>query len=180
MALKAVRRKSTGAWKISGTVAGIRIQKRASTNNRRLAEEEAAALEARILREQWHGPKAASRTIGEAMVSFADAVPRSPRTFSRLARLCEAIGERTPLTAIDQDMLSRLRETLLKPDASPATFTREIGSPLISVLRYAARQNWCSEPRLILPRLSQGEQSSSFQLRRKSLSRPLPITSNRY
>jgi len=70
MALKVVKRKSTGAYTISGTILGRRIQLRAATNNRHLAEEQAASLEARILREQWHGPKTASRTIGEAMVSY--------------------------------------------------------------------------------------------------------------
>src|SRR6516165_682935 len=123
MALKVVRRKSTGAWTISGSVAGIRIQKRASTNNRRLAQEEAAALEARILREQWHGPKPGSRTIGEAMLSYAEAVPRSSRTLRRLVRLCDAIGPDTKLAAIDQDALSRVRAKL-QPDASPVSFAR--------------------------------------------------------
>jgi integrase len=157
MALKVVKRKSTGAWTISGTVAGIRIQKRASTNNRRLATEEAAALEARILREQWHGPKPGSRTIGEAALSYAEAVPRSSRTLKRLARVIAALGDgSTPLAEIDQDALSRLRAQLLKPGAGPATFAREIGVPLRALMRYAARQDWCREPHFLLPRPSAG------------------------
>jgi len=140
MALKVVKRKSTGAWTISGTVEGMRIQKRAQSNNKRLAEEEASALEGRLLREAWHGPRPASRTIGQAMRSYADAVPRRPRTIQRLARLLAVIREDAPLTAIDQDVLTQLRDRLLKPDASPATFAREIAEPLRAMLRYAARQ----------------------------------------
>ena len=123
MPLKIVKRRSTGAWTISGTVDGIRIQRRASTNNRRLAEEEARALEAQILRERWHGPKLGSRTIGEAMLSYEDAIPRSRQTRRRLARLVDAIGENTTLSSIDQDTLSRVRAKL-QPNASPAAEPR--------------------------------------------------------
>jgi len=157
MALKVVKRKSTGAYTISGTILGRRIQLRAATNNRHLAEEQAASLEARILREQWHGPKTASRTIGEAMVSYAEAVPRSRQTFRRLARLCETIGERTPLSEINQDALTQLREKLLKPDASPATYRREVITPLAAVLNFAEKQGWLDRvPHFIIPKLPQG------------------------
>jgi len=61
MPLKVVKRKSTGSWTISGTVLGRRIRLRASSNNKRFAEEEATALEARMLREAWHGSKAGQR-----------------------------------------------------------------------------------------------------------------------
>jgi integrase len=74
----------------------------------------------------------------------------------RLARLCDAIGEQTPLATIDQDVLTRLRDKLLKPDASPATFAREIVEPFRAVLRYAARQGWCPEPHFISPKRSPG------------------------
>src|SRR5262249_465059 len=76
MALKVVRGKSTGAWTISGTINGVRVQKRAQSNNKRRAEEEAAALETAMLREDWHGPRPAAKTIGQAMVSYAEAVDR--------------------------------------------------------------------------------------------------------
>jgi hypothetical protein len=66
MTLKVVRRKSTGALTISGTVAGQRIQQRAASNRLALAEEEAAALEADILRTNWHGERRGSRTLTPA------------------------------------------------------------------------------------------------------------------
>ena len=121
-----------------------------------MAEEEAAAIEARMLREAWHGPRPAAKTVGQAMLSYAEAVDRSPRTYSRLIRLYRVIGENTPLSAIGQDTLTRLRGQLLKPDASPATFAREIIEPLRAVLRYAARQGWCPEPHFVLPKRPHG------------------------
>jgi len=156
MALKVVRRKSTGAWTISGTINGVRVQKRAQSNNKRRAEEEAAALETAMLREDWHGPRPAAKTIGQAMVSYAEAVDRSPRTYSRLIRIGREVGENTPLAAIDQDLLTRLRGQLLKPDANPATFAREIVGPLRAVLNYAADLGWCDRLRLKAPRQAEG------------------------
>jgi len=156
MALKVVRCKSTGAWTISGTINGVRVQKRAQSNNKRRAEEEAAALETAMLREDWHGPRPAAKTIGQAMVSYAEAVDRSPRTYSRLIRIGREVGENTPLAAIDQDLLTRLRGQLLKPDANPATFAREIVGPLRAVLNYAADLGWCDRLRLKAPRQAEG------------------------
>jgi hypothetical protein len=119
MPLKVVRRKSTGAWTISGTVGGMRIQKRASSNNIRLAQEEATALEARLLREEWHGAKRGTKTFGEAVLSYAEAVPRAKGTYRRLIRLWHAIGESTPIASIDQDAVIRARDRMLKPAAIP-------------------------------------------------------------
>jgi len=50
MPLTVVRRKSSGALTITGTVAGTRIRRRAQSDSLALAREEAAALEAEILR----------------------------------------------------------------------------------------------------------------------------------
>jgi hypothetical protein len=53
-----IRTWATGsALTIVGTVAGQRIRKRTQTSDYRLACEEAAALEAEILRTEWHGER---------------------------------------------------------------------------------------------------------------------------
>jgi integrase len=157
MPLKVVKRKSTGAWTISGTVAGQRVQLRASSNNRRLAEEEAAALEAELLRAQFHGPRHGTKSFGEAALSYAKAVPRPRDTLLRLARLVDAIGESTPLNAIDQDAVARTREKLLKPGTSAATYIRGIITPLRAVLNYAVKQDWLERvPHFTIPKQPQG------------------------
>ena len=75
MPLSVVRRKSTGALTIAGTVAGRRVQ----SNDPKLAAEEAAALEADLLRTAWHGERRGSRTFAEAALSYLEAAPRSGR-----------------------------------------------------------------------------------------------------
>jgi hypothetical protein len=69
MPLKVIRRKETGSLTIDGTVAGQRIRRRAASNNVSLAREEAAALEAETLRQEWHGERRGARSFSEAVVS---------------------------------------------------------------------------------------------------------------
>src|SRR5262249_3686205 len=137
MPLKIVKRKSTGALTISGTVAGQRVRRRAQSNTLALAREEAAALEAEMLRTEWHGPKPEARSLAEAMRRYLGAVPRGPATQPRLARISNVPPDNIPLAAIDQDRLARLRTAMLRPDASPATYTREIIAPLRAVILHA-------------------------------------------
>src|SRR5215472_12429375 len=92
MPLRVVRRKSTGALTISGTVAGQRVQRRAQSNNPKLAEEEAATLEAEILRGQWHGEKRGARSFSEAALSYLEVFDRSESTKARVRRLTLALG----------------------------------------------------------------------------------------
>jgi hypothetical protein len=72
MPLTVVRRKSSGALTITGTVAGRRIRRRAQSDDPKLAEEEAAALEAELLRTAWHGERRGSRTFAEAALSYLE------------------------------------------------------------------------------------------------------------
>jgi integrase len=149
MPLKVVRRKSTGALTITGTVAGQRIQRRAQSDRLALAEEEAAALEIEILRSEWHGERRGARTLDVALVSYLEAQPRHENTKARLRRLRAALGD-VKLSTIDQDTVSQLRAAL-SPGAAPATVTREIITPLRAVLQHAYLRGWCDPPRFIVP-----------------------------
>jgi hypothetical protein len=80
MPLRVMKRKSTGALTISGTVAGQRVRRRAQSNTLALAREEAAALEAEMLRTEWHGPKSGAHSLADAMQSYLKAVPRGAAT----------------------------------------------------------------------------------------------------
>jgi integrase len=141
MPLKVTRRKSTGALTISGTVAGQRVQRRAQSDRVALADEEAAALEAELLRTEWHGERRGVRTFAEAVVSYLEAAPRRESTKRRLRRVREALGV-VKLSEVDQDAVTRLQASLC-PGAAPATILREIITPLRSVLRHAKRRGWC-------------------------------------
>jgi integrase len=155
MPLTIVKRKSTGALTISGTVAGQRVQRRAQSDSLALAREEAAALEAEMLRTEWHGERRGSRSFDEALVSYLEAEPRSERTKATLRRIRAALGAVT-LGQIDQDMVSRLKARALRPGAKSATYTREIVTPLRAVLRHAADLGWCDSPRIKAPKATKG------------------------
>jgi integrase len=156
MPLKVKRRASTGALTITGTVAGHRIRKRAESDDPKLAEEEAAAIEAEILRTAWHGERRGARTFAEAVSSYLDAAPRTESTKARVRRLLLALGPAARLGEIDQGMVARLRAKLLRPDASPATFCRGIIVPLRAILRHANRRGWCDAPVFEIPRRPEG------------------------
>jgi integrase len=155
MPLIITRRRSTAALTISGTVAGQRVQRRAQSDNLALAREEAAALEISILRTEWHGERRGARSLDEAIVSDLEAEPRSEHTKAALRRIRAALGP-ISLGQIDQETASRLRRTILRADAKPATYAREIVTPLRALLRHAAEMGWCDPPRIRAPKASQG------------------------
>src|SRR4051812_38105873 len=93
MPLKIIRRASSGALTISGTIAGRQFRRRAQSNDIRLAREEAAALEAESLRIQWHGERRGVRTFAEAAVSYLKAEPRSESTITYIEKIGDVLGE---------------------------------------------------------------------------------------
>jgi integrase len=156
MPLTVGRRKSTGALTIVGTVAGTRIRRRAQSDDPKLAAEEAAALEADILRTAWHGERRGSRSFAEAALSYIEAAPRSEHTRAYVRRMLLALGGEVRLEQVNQDAAIRLRRILLKPDAKPSTYLRQIVTPLRAVLRHAADRGWCNTPRIAAPKTPGG------------------------
>jgi integrase len=158
MPLKVVRRKSTGALTITGTVAGHRIQRRAASDRLALAEEEAAVLEAGLLRGEWHGERRGSRSFDEALESYLNATPHHENTKRRLRRIRDALGD-VKLSEVDQDTIIRLRLSLSLPgsrEIGPATILREIITPLRSVLHHAQHRGWCDPVYFETPRVVGG------------------------
>src|SRR5215472_2613870 len=155
MPLTVIRRASTGSLTITGTVAGTRIRRRAASNDPKLAAEEAAALEAELLRTAWHGERRGSRTFAEAVTSYLEAAPRTESTKARIRRLLLALGT-ARLNELDQGAIARLKKAVLRPDASPATVSRGIIVPLRAILRHAHRRGWCDAPAFEIPRLPEG------------------------
>jgi integrase len=151
--LRALPRQPSG-FTISGTVAGQRVRRRAQSNSAKLAREEAATLEAEILRTTWHGQRRGARPFAEAAASYLEAAPRSEHTTAYVRRILAALGD-VRLSQVDQDTAARLRSSLL-PSAQPSTYSREIITPLRAILRYAAELGWCDVPRIRAPRQPQG------------------------
>jgi integrase len=147
MPLTVTLRKSTGSLTITGTVAGQRIRRRAASDRPELAAEEAAALEAEILRIQWHGPRRGVRSFAEAALSYLEAAPRSTNTKDYVRRILVALGD-VKLGQVDQDAAIRLRRVVLRADAGAATYLRQIVTPVRAILRHAAQRGWCDMPHL--------------------------------
>lgn len=161
MPLKVHRRKDTGTLWITGTVRaagqakGVRLRRRAGTDDLRLAQEEAAGIEREILRGHHLGERPQSRSFAEAVASYLDHEPRSPETHAFLARLLVHFRE-TPLERIGQEQVDRARSIVLRPGAAPATVKRNLIVPLRAVLRHAERRGWCRAPAFDLPREPKG------------------------
>jgi len=153
--LRIERRPDTGALTIVGTVAGERVRKRAESNNLRLAQEEAAALEGELLRTQWHGPRRGTRRFAEAVKLYVDTEERSQSTLDRLERLVRVMGE-VKLGDIRQETINRIARTLLQPGAAPATLERGVIVPVRAVMRLAADEGWCDQPRFRAPKREAG------------------------
>lgn len=155
MSLRVSRRKESGSLTIIGTVAGQRIRRRAASDNISLAREEAAALEAQILRSEWHGERRGTRSFAEAVISYLDIAPRAIGDKRRLGRILLALGD-ISLTSIDQESIDRVRQHILSPSASPGTVRRGIIVPIRAVLLHAHRRGWCDVPSFEIPRESEG------------------------
>lgn len=141
-----------GLW-ITGTVTpagasqGVRIRRRAGSDDPGLAAEEATALAAQILRDHHHGERRGSRGWAEAVASYRAFQDRSPGTIALLIRLTRHFRD-TPLRQIDQAAIDRACRAILRRDAKPATRLRNVIAPVRAVLQHAARRRWC-DPVLI-------------------------------
>ena len=155
--LRVVRRPDTGALTIVGTVPGRPpVRKRAASDNPRLAQEEAAVLEAELLRAEWHGPRRGDRTFAEAVTSYLETLRRSPGTHARLTRILLAAGDGVRLRDCNQQLVNRIARRMLIPGASQATLKRGVITPMRAVLTHAFKQGWCDPPLFEVPKEQEG------------------------
>ena len=148
MPLKVVTRPGTRILWLSGSVRGQRIRESAGTDNRALADEKRAAREASAFRAAIHGDRV-SRPFAEAVLAYLKR-PRSDDTRHRIGRVLAGLnrlGRRNVgCEQVDQNLLDRLCDVMLRPKAADSTRLREVISPVKSVLRHAAIRGWCSLP----------------------------------
>ncbi len=142
----------TGTVTPAGTKVGVRIRRRAGSDDPRIAREEASAIETSIIRNAHLGERPASRGWGEAVASYKAHEKRSLGTLALLIKLTKHFRD-TPLDRIDQDAVDEARRALCRPDASPATVARNIIVPIRAVLNHAAWKGWGPEPRIKAPEI---------------------------
>jgi integrase len=166
MPIDVVIRKQTGAITLSGTIplknGTYRVQRKAKSNSVALAREEAALLEAEILRTDWHGERRDAHVFDEAIVKYMEAKPRSAVTAAYVERLRKEIGGDTPLSMIDQDMITRLRREHQEAAAAAgttykeSTLLRNVIAPLRAILILAAKRKLCARPEFDTPTIVEG------------------------
>lgn len=157
MSLKVIRRKDSGTLQIVGRVAGQFIRRGAQSRTLALAQEEAAALEARILREAFHGKRRGDKPFFEIAGAYLKAEPRHPVNAKRIGKIVEALGPNVIAYQVDQETVDALRDRLLRPRPSPATARAEIITPIRAILNFGFRRGWCERPSFELPRIKQGQ-----------------------
>jgi integrase len=156
--LRVVVRPDTGALTIVGTVAGVRVRRRADTNSRATAEREAIRIAHEILTEQAHGKKPGSRSLQDAIILYIDTSPRAPQILRLLDRILVAIGRApVPLAEINQSFINGLKPKMMSADARPGSITRTIISPIRAVMNLACDEGWCTPPRFKAPKTRRGE-----------------------
>lgn len=161
MPLKLTRRPGhPGLW-ITGTVTpagsaqGVRVRRRAGSDDPRIAREEIASLEASILRAAYHGERAPVRGWGEAVAAYQSHDTRSDGTLALLIRLTSHFKD-TPLDQINQAAVDAAKGAICRPGAKPGTILRNIVVPIRAVMHHAADNGWCAEPRIKAPRQTEG------------------------
>jgi len=161
MPLTVTRRKDRpGALTITGRItlpdgSRVRVRARAQSDRLKLAQEEAAALETKILRDAWHGERRGTRSFAETVTSYLAAAPRAEGDKQRLHRIMLALGD-VRLAEVGQEAVDNVRAKILKPDASPATILRGVVSPIRAVMRHGHRRGWCDAPMFEVPKQPQG------------------------
>lgn len=160
MPLIVTRRKDTTALTITGTVklpdgTKQRVRARAQSDELDLAREEAATLEARMLRDAWHGERRGSRPFAEAALSYLNSAPRSSGDKARINRIIRALGD-VPLSAVDQAAVNRVRAKTLDPGAASATINRGVITPIRAIMLHAHRLGWCDRPIFEIPKRTPG------------------------
>jgi integrase len=147
MPLKAIVRKQTGKIYISGYVKGERKYYRAESDSLAVASQQASIDETNFLNAAWHGPKSSevAHTFGEAVEKYLAAEDRSASTEARLVRLIDAVGEKTLLQDINEDIVPTLTKTMFKTPPSKATVVRTVVTPLKAIMAVAARRHWCGK-----------------------------------
>lgn len=161
MPLKLTRRPGRAGLWITGTVTpagsqtGVRVRRRAGSDDPRIAREEVSAIEREIIRTAHLGERPAARGWGEAVAAYIQHDTRSDATLAFLKKLTQHFGD-LPLDQINQAAVDEARAAICRAGAKPGTVLRNIIVPIRAVLHHAALNGWCPEPRIKAPRQPEG------------------------
>ncbi|MDH3664559.1 MAG: hypothetical protein OEU92_31855, partial [Alphaproteobacteria bacterium] len=143
-------RKRGEVWYIRGTVAGVRVFESTRTADEEQAKRYLAKRQNDLYNQEQFGHRGA-HTFGEALdLYLANKQQLGDTSRRNLLRLLDAFGNHY-LHQIDQTTLDRYVQRRY-PNASPGAVIRAVISPMTSVLRSAAKREWCNAPKFDIPK----------------------------
>src|SRR5438045_5448650 len=98
-----------------------RIRRAPSSENIKLARQEAAALETRLLREAIHGKPRGAKPFAEAVASWLTAKDRAVPEQERIERILAHLPAGITCGEIDQEIVNELRGSMFRWKPSEAT-----------------------------------------------------------
>ena len=137
-------RRPTGIYHIRGVVQGRRVDRSAQTRVRAEAEAIRANLEADLFRRAIYGD-ASVATFAEAAIGYMKAGGER----DHLPALLHAFGS-TRLAEINQTTLDDYAATR---DVAASTLIRQVYTPALAVLNFAAQQGLCNRPAIRKPKI---------------------------
>lgn len=133
-----------GIWHIRGTVQGVRYDQSARTRSRAEAEAIRAKLEADAFKRAVYGAESVA-TFSEAAIGYLKAGGDPEHLPPLLAR----IGDRR-LLEINQMVVDELAA---ERKVKPSTLVRQVYTPVLAVLNFAAQQGLCGRPTIRKPKI---------------------------
>jgi integrase len=133
-----------GTYQIYGSAGGQLIRQTAQSHSLKLAKEEAALLEARLIKEELTGAKGRrDRLFAEIAEAYIENQKRHPAQITRILAIVRALGDKR-VSAIDQEEVDRITHMLIKKQ-HPARNTVKITvtMPLRAVINFGWRRRWC-------------------------------------
>lgn len=150
MPLKLVRgRHGSPYWYIRGSIRGVRVDESTGLDDERAAQELLIRRSTEVLNIAIHGDSA-TRTFAEAALGYIEAGGER----AHLHAITREIG-RKKIGSIGQHDIEELAKKLCGK-ASPATQNRQVYTPTVAVLNYAARKGWRSKPVIARPKQPAG------------------------
>ena len=125
-------------WHYRGTVAARRFRGTTGTTDKVLAQRIAAEAEAREWRSHLDGT-AEVLTMAQAMLAYLDA--------GKSNRFLKKVSDHWKETKVKTITAEAVRQSAKKiyPDASPATWNRQVIVPTAAVINFAAEMGWCQK-----------------------------------
>lgn len=164
LTLVAPRKGRSPYYRLRGTVRGVYVDETTGVADRSIAEAIKIQRESRIINESVFGPRV-SRTFAEAAVTYVEtARPGLTQVLAIIGRqrldgstsgcLINDFGP-TLVNMINQDAVDQVIRKRY-PNAAPATVQRQLLTPLISILSFAAERKWCDRPNFWRPKVPKG------------------------